>query len=81
MNNNELADTARTLAIASFGFGTQFIQNMDVVIKLLIGLATLCYVVSKFGILMMKNWEIVRHPIQYLRRRKLEKSSKDEETT
>ena len=77
-------DTVYTIIVAVGGFVTQM-TNLDLLFKVMIGLAALLFVSFRCFVFVLKNWDAFRSPVkftkEYRRRRKHKKAADDEEST
>lgn len=64
-----MKDSLTTVTIATGGFLVQ-LTEWDVIIKFLIGILTLAYLTLKLAVFIVRNWKIIRHPIQYIKAKK-----------
>jgi hypothetical protein len=64
-----MKDSLTTVTIATGGFLVQ-LTEWDVIIKFLIGILTLAYLTLKLAVFIVRNWKIIRHPIQYIKSKK-----------
>lgn len=64
-----MKDSLTTVTIAMGGFLVQ-LTEWDVIIKFLIGILTLAYLTLKLVVFIVRNWKIIRHPIQYIKAKK-----------
>ncbi len=80
--NPHSKDTVYTITVAAAGFVAQM-TNLDLLLKVLIGLAALMFVLSRLFVFVLKNWDAFRHPgrfvREYRRRRKHQQRPADSE--
>lgn len=81
--NPQPKDTLATILIAAAGFVTQM-TNLDLLLKVLIGLAAFLFVSFRCFVFVLKNWDAFRSPVkfvkEYRRRRKHQNPTADETT-
>lgn len=82
--NSQPRDILATMLIAAAGFVTQM-TNLDLLFKVLIGLAAFLFVSFRCFVFVLKNWDAFRSPVkfmkEYRRCRKIQRNQPDEDST
>ena len=75
-----MKDTTRTVMVGVAGYLTQ-LTELESIVKLLIGVITLVYVFTKFAVYAMRHYDMLRHPIAYIRKQRMLKANKPPTST
>lgn len=78
--SSDMKDTTRTVMVGVAGYLTQ-LTGLDSVIKFLIGVITLVYIFTKFAVFAIRHYDMLRHPIAYIRKQRMLKANKPPTST